>query len=117
MNSLFSRKSDNGSRNRPNGPPDSKMSAWASKNIKKLISPGFNPDQKYDLLGFRNEEKTEHVACNKKTTFELKTASRQRWHNKQIRESILDIPQIIGMSQEFHRILVHDAVEHLASKS
>ena len=38
VNSLFSKKSDNGSRNRPNGLRDSKMSARASKNIRKLIS-------------------------------------------------------------------------------
>ena len=105
VNSLFWIKSDDGSRNHPNGLPDSKMSAQASKNTQKLISRGVKKHQKCDLLGCRNEENVTTLLV-KKSTSVRKKASRQRWYNKQIRESILDILQIIGTSQVFPRILM-----------
>ena len=64
VNSLFSKKSDNGSRNRPNGPRDSKMSARASKSIRKLISQTSEMSRKKITQPIKNK------------TLELKIASR-----------------------------------------
>ena len=64
MNSLFSKKSDYGFKKRPNGPRDSKMSARASKNIRKLISQTSEMRKKKITQPMKNK------------TFELKIASR-----------------------------------------
>ena len=82
MNSLFSRKSDNGSRNHPNGLPDSKMSAQASKNVKKLISQGVKKDQKCDLLGYRNEENVTTLLVKKILLIARQEAGRDGITNK-----------------------------------
>ena len=82
VNSLFSRKSDNGSRNHPNGPPDSKMSAQASKNTQKLISQGVKKDQKCDLLGCRNEESVTTLLIKKKFLIARQQAGRDGITNK-----------------------------------
>ena len=104
VNSLFSRKSDNGSQNHPNGLPDSKMTAQASKNTLKVISRSVKKDRRNHLLGSRNQDNARQQA------------GRNGMINKfesQYQISYRSSAQVKCSPG----ILMHVTVEHLASKN